>query len=295
MSTTIIGIHGLNNKPEKTIYSQWWKDAILEGLHHNCGYDPVEVDFTLAYWRDIKHAQPRHFDESRKDELYSVEKYVPATEGEIMTYDQSMIDTIRRYGLHASGSIMDVFRRYFGKDAGHELLQEKYPDLHDYYANENDRSEIRNRLREILIRKKGSNIILIAHSMGTIIAYDVLCQLAAEDDSFSVDHFITMGSPLGFPLVKYKIHEEFKSITTPESVKVSWLNFSDRRDSVCFDEHLKDDFKENSSGIQVGDDLVFNDYPLPENSPNHHKVYGYLRTPEFSKALMAMLNARISC
>jgi esterase/lipase superfamily enzyme len=47
--------------------------------------------------------------------------------------------------------------------------------------------------------------MLIAHSMGTIISYDVLRDLGQEDPSFKVPHFATIGSPLDLPHVKAKI------------------------------------------------------------------------------------------
>jgi len=292
MRTTIIGVHGLNNKPEKELCRRWWYESIREGLRLNCGYESADFNFKMAYWSDLRYEQPRHFDDNNKDELFYEEKYVPAEPDDLKTYDQSMLDTIKNYGLHASGSIVDAYRYYFGKDTGVDLLQYKYPDLHAYYESEVERDAIRNRLKELLVGNSGENVIVIAHSMGTIIAHDVLSQLYSADNSFFINHLISMGSPLGFPLVKYKIHEEFGKITTPDSVTGKWINFSDRRDFVCFDEHLLDDFKENCRGIRVRDDLVCNDYPLPADSPNHHKVYGYLRTPEFSNSLLSMLSMK---
>ncbi len=36
-------------------------------------------------------------------------------------------------------------------------------------------------------------------------------------------------------------------------------------------------------GVPVEDDLVLNDYTSSKGKRNHHKSYGYLRTPELSE------------
>ena len=60
---------------------------------------------------------------------------------------------------------------------------------------------------------------------------------------------------------------------------------------VTLDTHLSDDFKGNARNIAVSDNLVSNDYVKPGSGGdrNHHKSYGYLRTPEFSRHLATLL------
>ena len=50
---------------------------------------------------------------------------------------------------------------------------------------------------------------------------------------------------------------------------------------MAIDIHLRDDYSANKKGIQVEDDIAMNDYSIKKKS-NHHKSYGYLRTPELS-------------
>jgi len=61
---------------------------------------------------------------------------------------------------------------------------------------------------------------------------------------------------------------------------------------VALDSHLSDDYDENDKGIKVQDDLVANNYQSPAGEPNHHKSYGYLRTPEFSEYVRDFLKAK---
>ncbi len=145
--------------------------------------------------------------------------------------------------------------------------------------------------------------MLIAHSMGSIIAYDALTLLGQPDPGFEVDHFVTIGSPLGLPHVKGKIIDEFvhrgdvaDRVRTPTVVKKKWVNYANRRDPVALDVHLANDYKPNRDNIKCEDDLVYNDYRVMkrgEKDPdrNYHKSYGYLRTPEFSELMKDFLGA----
>ncbi|ATX79782.1 hypothetical protein Ga0123461_1366 [Mariprofundus aestuarium] len=107
--------------------------------------------------------------------------------------------------------------------------------------------------------------MVVSHSMGTIVAYDVLRAIGKKHPQLKVARFVTIGSPLGLPHVKYKIAKENDAVRTP-SVVQQWSNFADRRDPVALDVHLADDYAANAAGVQVSDGLVSNDW-----SGLHHK------------------------
>ncbi len=148
-----------------------------------------------------------------------------------------------------------------------------------------------------LLALEGQEIMLIAHSMGTIIAYDVLRDIGRAKPEFTVAEFVTIGSPLGLPHVKAKIIEErdydgsdAERVRTPSVVARKWVNYADKRDPVALDTHFADDYGPNRSGVQVEDDLVLNGYVSPSGEPNYHKSYGYLRAPEVSEHILNFLN-----
>jgi hypothetical protein len=156
--------------------------------------------------------------------------------------------------------------------------------LGTYYRDADKRALLRKRLADKLIEHEGKRTMLVAHSMGSIVAYDVLRDLGGARPSMVVDHFVTLGSPLGLPLVLDKIRRENPSVRTPSMVR-RWTNLADRRDPVAFDAHLGDEFEANGRGVAVEDALVLNGYVTREGKRNHHKIYGYLRAPEFSQVL----------
>ena len=150
-------------------------------------------------------------------------------------------------------------------------------------------------LMNAILPLSGERIMLIGHSMGSIISYDVLRDLGQRDNAFDIAHFVTIGSPLGIPYVKDHVYDErgrYDSavpLRTPSVVSDQWVNYADRKDPVAVDAHLRDDYKANGRGIRVEDDLVINDYVTGDGESRPHKSYGYLRTPELSEHIRRFL------
>ena len=310
MSKIIVGIHGLANKPEKEILADWWQRSIEEGLAKNCDLNDANLAFEMVYWADLLHRSPQHRDELFDfDSLYNDQPYT-AAEGTPKEHREGWRDEIRTSISTFAGGAIDLLKEQFGMDSlAGWVLEKTLKDLAFYYDKKRkigDRSEppkavlarkvLQDELTNALRPLKGREIMLIAHSMGTIIAYDVLRDLGQSDPEFQVADFITIGSPLGLPHVKAKVieergyaGEEQKRVRTPSIVTNSWVNYADRRDPVALDTHLRDDYGPNRSEIWVKDDLVLNGYESPSGKANYHKSYGYLRTPEVSRHIRDFL------
>lgn len=282
-SHVIIGVHGLANKPPKATLRDWWAKSIVEGLARNQRRTSEELDFEIVYWADWRYDRP--IANEKNDEPYL------RADGDrrLPTYEDGWRDDVIAGFGDLFGKPLDWAKRYFGVDeiAG-LVLGAKLEDLALYYDDEAKRELLRARLRKALVANAGKRIMVIAHSMGSIIAYDVLRRLGRDDPSFRVEHLITIGSPLGLPHVKYKIYEENDQVRTP-SVVARWSNLADRRDPVAADVHLAGDYAPNAAGVEVRDDLVINGYRGKKGDANHHKSYGYLRTPEISKLIRGFI------
>jgi alpha-beta hydrolase superfamily lysophospholipase len=146
-----------------------------------------------------------------------------------------------------------------------------------------------------MLRKyRRRDILLIGHSMGSIIAYDVLTQSVPD---ITIHTLVTMGSPLGLPPTMIKILAEQRKkpkrhliARTPENITKAWHNFFDLEDRVATPYNLSDDYQGNTRHVRAVDAIVFNNYEYKGN-PNPHNVYGYLRTPELAYVIDAFLNA----
>jgi hypothetical protein len=279
--SVIIGIHGLNNKPAQDVLRAFWEDSLAEGLLRNHSLD-ARSTIQLIYWADIQYQKPLSEEEDK-------EPYVKALgEGTLPLYDPRRIDKIRAFLGKWGGRKIDKAKDLIDLDEPVErLLGIKLMDLRDYYGDEEKRKKMRARLSDLLRQHQNDKIFLASHSMGSIIAYDVLRQIE-ETEPTKVEHFVTVGSPLGLPFVTLKIRQEFGATRSPENVR-RWTNIADPRDRVAIDCSLSDEYTANASGIQVQDILVQNGYISPSGDKNHHKIYGYLRAPEFSDVVKEFL------
>lgn len=297
MANVIVEIHGLGNKPPRNLLERWWKLAMIEGLRAN-GYEAKLPKYEMVYWADILHDRPLNkFEKNEKSPYYLDEVYVKRSK----VLPRENHDTRKKVIHFISKQLNRIFLNddfslnySFLTDA---ILSNYFKDLEAYYKEErNDiesvaiksKDQIRLRLLRVLEKYRGDDIMLVAHSMGSIVAFDVLTFLAAD---IPIHTLVTIGSPLGLPIVVSKIAAEHRQrmngenfMQTPPTVLKNWYNFSDILDKVAINYELGDDFSENEHGVKPIDFLVENNYQI-KGVPNPHKSFGYLRTPEFSEVL----------
>ncbi|MEJ2195856.1 MAG: hypothetical protein P8X73_13495 [Ignavibacteriaceae bacterium] len=182
------------------------------------------------------------------------------------------------------------------------IIHKYFKELEIYYKEERydtnnikraAKDLIRTKVVEVLNKHKQDNIMFIAHSMGSIIAFDVLTFMIPD---IEIETFVTMGSPLGLPIIMSKIAEEknmkehiMEKLETPPGVKRNWFNFSDLEDNVALNYDLGDDYSANSNGVTATDITVNNNYEM-NGVRNPHKSYGYLRVSELSEVIYDFLN-----
>ena len=284
MSKVILLIHGRSNKPQESTLRRWWLNAIDDGQEFidSPVIDETIVPIEMAYYADVYYPTPELAAEIE-------EPYREPGEGAIKVYNDSLFDFLRDIGGEIVGAGIDAFESLTGVlgTLAEQVVKGMLADLHSYYDDQVSRDTIQQRLIDKIVQYQNHEIILISHSMGTIVAYDVLRRMGKDlqYNGISVEHFVTLGSPLGFAPVKAKIFDQNNGqLRTPSIVSRSWSNFADGRDIVTLDTRLSDDFAPNSQGVKVIDDRVACDYP-----DNPHKSYGYLRTPEFSDLLSSLL------
>lgn len=292
-SNIIIGIHGLNNKPPEDRLKAWWIKSICEGLRRNRSLDISDIEFDLAYWANCMYDKPLESDSrplipDPDPQRYDLSPYIEAQgQGPLPRYENSRLSQIKSIGKEALGAVLDKGTALPGvSKVADEMVEHKAVDLHRYYKDLDRRQEIRQRLSEMLraAHDDGRRIMLIAHSMGSIIAFEVLSAMQREVADLRVQHFVTVGSPLGLHEVKERIRGEGLSLRVPEAVE-RWTNFADRKDVVALDSWLRTDFEPNSRGVGVADQAVINGYVSPTGKSSHHKIYGYLRAPEVSEVI----------
>ncbi|MEE8307938.1 MAG: S8 family serine peptidase, partial [Gammaproteobacteria bacterium] len=130
--------------------------------------------------------------------------------------------------------------------------------------------------------------IVVAHSQGTMIAYEVLRKLSA--DGVQVPLLVTLGSPLGLAEVQdvFKKWAGKKSLAKPACV-AHWVNVSDRLDPVAFDSNLSNDFTPKNFIVN------HSGFGLNPDSPRHpHSATGYLATQQVRSAVREVVGTTFS-
>lgn len=107
----------------------------------------------------------------------------------------------------------------------------------EYTRKDGQRFKVREELRNRLLGKltaataKGEKIVLVSHSMGTMVAYDVLRNCPGCPP---VDTLITLGSPLGIKEVQAELKASgAKEVDFPAATTSRWINIYDPLDPIC--------------------------------------------------------------
>ncbi len=303
MSRIIIGIHGVGNKPPQPLLQHWWQRAICEGLERS-GHSLRHFKFDLAYWAHFLYSEPQDMRVKDPESSRYIEN--PYVSGPVDN-QKAAPSQVRKKLLNVAEFIMEkafmTENHIFNFDRiGDYVIRKNFRDLDLYYSEKNvelhqvglyARGKIRESLATLLRKHRKKEILLISHSMGTIVAYDVLTQIVPD---VKIHTFVTLGSPLGLPTVMKKIYSEQerdfkteKDLPAPDNIEHSWLNFSDLNDHVALNYRLADEFRPNSHGVGPDDFVVVNDYAY-DGRENHHKSFGYLRAPEFTQVICEFLS-----
>jgi subtilisin family serine protease len=153
-------------------------------------------------------------------------------------------------------------------------------DTSAYFFKPEMRRRIRARLRDEL-PADGAPVTIVAHSQGSIVAYEVLAALAR--DAAEVIELVTIGSPLGVQEVQDLL--EPAGLQVPAVVK-QWHNFADPLDPVALDKGLTSDFDPSHF---IVDDVIRNDRTRQIIGFNPHSAVGYLAHPAVRKVVHAAL------
>jgi hypothetical protein len=180
------------------------------------------------------------------------------------------------------------------------LLSDAFPFLIDHVANpslkatlqdtmryfknvESVATRIRSLLAEELAeaRRAGRRILLIAHSLGSVIAYDTLWEMSwGLNSNVKVDTFMTLGSPLGLNFSRHRLlgAHHHGARRYPANIR-RWWNLAAVGEMTALDRTFADDYKEM---LKLGlveeitdDNSLFTYFRGPEGL-NVHKCYGYM-------------------
>ncbi len=164
-----------------------------------------------------------------------------------------------------------------------ERMEVHLRDLQRYLRDDNGIAEHSRRMLKVPLSaaiKRGDPVLLIAHSMGSVIAYDALWEMSRSGrDHLRLDLLLTMGSPLGQRFMQKRLKGAGKTghARYPNNIR-RWKNLSAVGDLTALDPYLANDFEEM---LELGllesfeDEITFTHFRL-DGVLNVHAEYGYL-------------------
>lgn len=156
-------------------------------------------------------------------------------------------------------------------------------DLRRYQRNQNEIAEHTRQMLKMPLRsaaESGRPVLLIAHSMGSVIAWDSLWQMSHnERDHVHINTLLTMGSPLGQRFVQRRLQgfREEGGEHYPLGID-RWVNLAAVGDLTAVDPELAVDFGAmvERGLVSTIDDRELHNFFRLDGVLNVHAEYGYL-------------------
>jgi hypothetical protein len=197
---------------------------------------------------------------------------------------------------HVIGDSLPLFGHFFAAAA----LRTTILDAGRYLKNSDGAGD---RIRELLHGELArawaddEKVLLIGHSLGSVIAYDALWELShgAAPGRGSVDLFMTIGSPLGTRFIRRSVRgaNERERKRYPTNIR-RWVNLSARGDLTALYPRLRPAFREMVElklVAPIEDYVDLTNHYYSDLGLNVHESYGYLANPFVARVIGDWLEA----
>ncbi len=160
-------------------------------------------------------------------------------------------------------------------------------ELRRYFGNSgNIAYHIREQLKRVIrpMLDNGEPILVIGHSMGSIIAYDAFWEMSHIEHRKERLDFLSLGSPLGMNYVQHRLQgSQYQGKHRYPCIIRRWVNIASVGDVTALDRHFNDDFQVMLDlglvdSIEDHTDGIYNFFHN-EDGLNCHRSYGYLVNP----------------
>ncbi len=325
----IIFVHGRSIKPSASRKKRLIQDALMHGLHAASPQAARliakgKVKCSFAYYGDINNSIMATHDADIAARLTAANNatyggdpclpYAPYAKSlrqllAIGTFDKAAYDLV--VSQYKNQKYLDNVARVFSRflsvmtrnKANEIVLARSSEDMSAYLMSRKVGSDIRERLQGPLRRAINAkdDICIVSHSMGCVVAYDVLWKLSQMREyqslrrkSPKVSLWLTLGCPLGEAGVRGNLYDarEHAGGRFPKSIVQHWVNVTAYDDFIAHNPDMADDFAEmlEYGYVESITDLRMYNCWVHHNTSNPHKLYGYLANQVVADQLAQWIN-----
>ncbi len=290
----IIFVPGMKPKPPERIHRQVLARCMRAGLERA---DPSAAQalrdgaggLSLASWTHAFYRRHRNIELDRQ----SIERIL--LQPEPTARDVADIESFARRKtriLLALGHVAPLFTSLFARRS----MRLTVTETQRYLMNlRGIGTAVRDQVREALEKawNAGGRVLLIGHSLGSVIAYDALWELSHGErpGSGRVDLFMTLGSPLASPMIRKGVMGA--RLSGPQRYPRNidrWQNFSARGEITALHPRLGPYYGEmvELGALESLQDVTgFYNHYRDRGRLDVHTSYGYLITQPVAGAIAA--------
>jgi Subtilase family len=282
--SVVIYVHGNGDQPPRDQIKQQWDLALF-------GRELGERS-RMAYWSDLVHsAKAKPLAKGKQSRAApTVDAWRSRLSGAAATrverFEVHLLEQLGAPSLGATARGRQVGKKalplppWARRPISKVFLEAFIADTAAYFFAPGMRARIQRRVLDEIAAAGHRPVTLVAHSQGSIIAYEVLSALGRE--SFVLDTLVTIGSPLGL--------QEVQDFLVPSNLAVPpvvprWHNFADPLDPVALDKGFANDFAPSESGTRVQDEIIVNSHTSRLWGFNPHSAIGYLAHPSVRRVV----------
>ena len=294
----IVLVHGRGAKPNAQALQELWTDALVAGLRRDVP-DKLQSfhasGINMVYYADLL----TEFAEPGFDETLDLDNRRQALD-ELATRTKARDFRRKNYEVLPGKTPLKEFAMDFSASIGLGTAATKktMPELFHYWQDDDGwaarlRMDFAERVQAMM--STNTNILIISHGMGCVVAWDALWQISQASHKTPntslkrITRWITLGSPLGAHAVQSKLSgRDQPADERYPTVLNAWHNISAEDDYVCHDKTVADDYKDMLNQRIIGDirDHTIYNLAVRYGRSNPHSSVGYLIHPR-TTALLA--------
>ena len=286
----IIFVPGMKPKPPADRYGS----ALSRCLAHSVSkVSPAAAErllarqscFEVASWTQDFYDEHRDIGEDMDDIAAALEKDGPDDRDRAQA--RAWRTRLKRFSYLVGDALPFLIPRFADED-----LRLTLADVLRYLRNEgNVGRRIRRNLREPLARARETDarVLIIGHSLGSVIAWDTLWELSRVDGvGGKIELFVTLGSPLGQRIIQRQLKGSGDSGRRkyPSNIR-RWLNVAAVGELTAIDHRFARDFAPMQKyGLveSIEDRRIYSHY-RQNGVLAVHNEYGYLLADEVGAAV----------